>query len=356
MESVEKTIFTNTGETNKNPKYWKDKDVLLEPILNKTIAVIGYGIQGRAQACNLQDSGINVIVGLHQESKTKDLAINDGQKVMDVCQATKQAHIIHILLPDVEQGRIYKNDIEPYLSENTALCFSHGAAIHWKWIVPPSNVDVIMVAPKGPGQRVRELFKEGSGIPSLVAVYQNHSHIAWDLVLAISKGIGSTRAGVIKTEFREEVETDWFGEQVILCGGVQSMIVNAFETLIDSGYQPEVAYFECLHELKSIVDLIYNDGLTEMYNRVSETARYGGLTRGERIIDKNSKNNMKKILNEIQSGQFAKEWIEIYEKEKKQSFQKFMQKIENHQIEKIGKEINENFDILSSNYFVCLNP
>ncbi|HXS59605.1 MAG TPA: ketol-acid reductoisomerase [Candidatus Sulfopaludibacter sp.] len=341
MRAVEKAILTNTDENNKHPKYWKDKDVLLEPILNKTIAVIGYGIQGRAQACNLKDSGINVIVGLHKESKSKELAVNDGQKVMEVCQATKQAHVIHILVPDMEQGRIYKNDIEPYLSENAAICFSHGAAIHWKWIIPPSNVDVIMVAPKGPGQKVRELFKEGFGIPSLVAVYQNHSHTAWDKVLAISKGIGSTRPGVIKTDFKEEVETDCFGEQVILCGGVQSMIVNAFEILIESGYQPEVAYFECLHELKLIVDLIYNSGLTGMYNRVSETARYGGITRGERIIDKKSINNMKKILNEIQSGQFAKEWIEIYEKEKKQSFQKFMQKIENHRIEKIGKDLRE---------------
>lgn len=322
-------------------KRWSDSEVQLGPIENKTIAVIGYGIQGRAQACNLKDSGINVIVGLHSESKSKDIAINDGQRVMSVPEASREADIIHILVPDMEQSRVYKNDIEPFLSENKVLCFSHGAAIHWKWIIPPTNVDVIMVAPKGPGQRVRELFQEGFGTPSLVAVYQDHSGKAWDTVLAISKGIGSTRPGVLKTDFKEEVETDWFGEQVDLCGGVHSMIMNAFETLVDAGYQPEIAYFECLHELKLIVDLIYSNGLTGMYNRVSETARYGGLTRGPRVIDQNTKKRMQEVLEEIQSGKFATEWIEIYGKEKKQSFQKYMEKIENHQIEKVGKDLRK---------------
>jgi ketol-acid reductoisomerase len=322
-------------------KRWSDSEVQLEPIKNKTIAVIGYGIQGRAQACNLKDSGINVIVGLHSESKSKDNAIKDGQRVMSVQEASREADIIHILVPDMEQSRVYKNDIEPFLSENKVLCFSHGAAIHWKWIIPPTNVDVIMVAPKGPGQRVRELFTDGFGTPSLVAVYQDHSGKAWDIVLAISKGIGSTRPGVIKTDFKEEVETDWFGEQVDLCGGVHSMIMNAFETLVDAGYQPEIAYFECLHELKLIVDLIYSNGLTGMYNRVSETARYGGLTRGPRVIDQNTKKRMQEVLEEIQSGKFATEWVDIYGKEKKQSFQKYMEKIENHQIEKVGKDLRK---------------
>ncbi len=251
MESNE-NILSNQRIKNVlgQAKYFKDKDVTLDPIKNKLIAIIGYGIQGRAQACNLKDSGINVVVGLYQESKSKDIAINDGQKVMDVTQASKEADIIYLLVPDMKQGIVYKNNIKPYLSENKIICFSHGAAIHWKWIEPPSNIDVIMVAPKGPGHRVRELFKEGFGIPALVAVYQDRSDNAWNIALAIAKGIGSTRPGVIKTDFKEEVETDWFGEQVNLCGGVHSMITTAFETLVEAGYQPETAYFECLHELK----------------------------------------------------------------------------------------------------------
>jgi ketol-acid reductoisomerase len=241
----------------------------------------------------------------------------------------------------MEQSKVYKSDIEPYLSANKVLCFSHGAAIHWKWIVPPSNVDIIMVAPKGPGQRVRELYQDGFGTPSLVAVYQDYSGNAWDIVLAISKGIGSTKPGVIKTDFKEEVETDWFGEQVDLCGGVHSMILKSFETLVEAGYQPEIAYFECLHELKLIVDLVYSNGLTGMYNRVSETARYGGLTRGPRVMNEEVKSKMKEVLDEIQSGKFASEWVNSYNNEGKQSFQKLMHEIEVHQIEKVGKELRK---------------
>lgn len=236
--------------------------------------------------------------------------------------------------------------MESNISEKV-LCFSHGAAIHWKWIMPPSNVDVIMVSPKGPGQKVRDLFKEGFGVPSLISVYQDYTKKALDIALAISKGIGSSRPGVFMTDFKEETETDCFGEQVNLCGGIQGLILSSFETLVEAGYRPETAYFECLHELKLIVDLVYEKGLTGMYNKVSETARYGGLTRGPVIIGKDTKTKMQNVLKDIQSEKFAKEWSEIYAKEKKQSFDKLVKEIENHQIEKIGKELR---DLMRRNY------
>jgi len=322
-------------------KKWHDNEVSLDPLKDKTIAVIGYGIQGRAQACNMKDSGMNVIVGLRKNGKTWSMAEKDGHKVVEVSKAAESADVIHILIPDMEQADTYNKEIAPYVTEGKALCFSHGAAIHWKWIVPPKNADVLMVAPKGPGQRVRELYVDGFGTPSLVAVYQDYTNKAWDRVLAIAKGIGSTRPGVIKTTFKEEVETDWFGEQVDLCGGAHALVMSAFETLVEAGYQPEVAYYECLHELKLITDLIHKYGITGMYNRVSETARYGGLTRGPHVIGKDSKNKMKEVLNEIQSGQFAEEWVSIYKKEGKNSFGRYMNEIENHQVEKVGKEMRK---------------
>jgi ketol-acid reductoisomerase len=239
----------------------------------------------------------------------------------------------------MEQADTYKKDIARHVTEGKALSFSHGAAVHWKWIVPPKNVDVIMVAPKGPGQRVRELYQEGFGTPSLVAVFQDYTGKALDRSLALAKAIGSTRPGVIQTTFKEEVETDWFGEQVDLCGGAHALMMNAFETLVEAGYQPEVAYFECLHELKLIVDLVQKYGITGMYNRVSETARYGGLTRGPRVVDKEAKAKMKGVLKEIQSGEFAEEWVSMYKKEGKNSFSRYMKDIENHQLEKVGKEM-----------------
>jgi ketol-acid reductoisomerase len=320
-------------------KKWGNNDVTLDSIKNQTIAVIGYGIQGKAQANNLKDSGLNVVVGLRKDGKSWKIAENDGQNVMEVIEAVRIADIIHILIPDMEQAAVYKNEIRPYVTENKALCFSHGASIHWKWIDPPTNVDVIMVAPKGPGQRVRELFQEGFGTPSLVAVYRDYTGTALNRVLALAKGIGSTRPGVIETTFKEEVETDWFGEQVDLCGGAHSLIMKAFETLVESGYQPEVAYFECLHEMKLIVDLIQKYGISGMYNRVSETARFGGLTRGPRVIDESTKSRMKEVLSEIQSGQFADEWLTSYKNEGKNAFQGYLQNLENHQIEKVGKEM-----------------
>lgn len=322
-------------------KKWLDNQVSLAPITDQTIAVIGYGIQGRAQASNMKDSGLNVIIGLRKGGKTWKQAEEEGHKVMEVAEAAKAANIIHILIPDMEQADTYVKEIGKDVTEGKALSFSHGAAIHWKWIVPPKNVDVIMVAPKAPGQRVRELYQEGFGTPSLVAVYQDYTGKAWDRVLAMAKAIGSTRPGVLQTTFKEEVETDWFGEQVDLCGGVHTMMMKAFETLVEAGYQPEVAYFECLHELKLIVDLVQKYGITGMYNRVSETARYGGLTRGPFVLNEESKKRMKESLNQIQSGEFAEEWISKYKKEGKNSFVRYMKEIENHPIEKVGKEMRK---------------
>ena len=322
-------------------KKWQDSDVSIDKVKNEKIAVIGYGIQGRAQTNNMKDSGLQVVVGLRKNGQTWRLAENDGHEVMEVSEAAEQADIIHILIPDMEQPTTFQKEILPHLSEGKALSFSHGAAIHWKWILAPSNVDVLMVAPKGPGEMVRELYLQGFGTPSLVAVYQDYTKYAWDRILAIAKSIGSTRPGVIQTTFKEEVETDWFGEQVDLCGGTHALIMSAFDTLIEEGYQPEVAYFECLHELKLIVDLIQKYGISGMYARVSETARYGGLTRGPRIINTDSKQRMKSVLKDIQTGQFAEEWMSIYKKEGKDSFHRYMEQIEHHQIETVGKEMRK---------------
>jgi ketol-acid reductoisomerase len=322
-------------------KRWLDNQVTLDALNDATIAVIGYGIQGRAQALNMKDSGLDVVVGLRKDGKTWEQAEKDGLKVSDVSEAARLGDVIHILIPDMEQADTYAKIISKHVTKQKALSFSHGAAIHWKWIVPPKDVDVIMVAPKGPGQRVRELFQEGFGTPSLVAVYQDSTGKAWDRVLALAKAIGSTRPGVLQTSFKEEVETDWFGEQVDLCGGTHSLVMNAFETLVEAGYQPEVAYFECLHELKLIVDLVQKYGITGMYNRVSETARYGGLTRGPRVVDKESKKKMKAVLNEIQSGAFAEEWVSVYKKDGKNSFSRFMKEIENHQVERVGRDMRK---------------
>jgi len=322
-------------------KQWMDDQVKLDPIKNETVAVIGYGIQGHAQANNLKDSGIKVIVGLRKGGKSWEQAEKDGHNVQEVSDAAKNADIIHILIPDMEQARLYKQEIAPHLSKGKALGFSHGAAIHWQWIEPPKDVDVVMIAPKAPGQRLRELYLENFGTPALVAVYQDYTKRAWDRCLAMAKGIGCTRAGVLETTFKEEVETDWFGEQVDLCGGAHSLILAAFETLVESGYQPEVAYFECLHELKLIVDLIQRYGITGMYNRCSETARYGGLTRGPRVIDEDVKRKMKQVLSDIQSGKFAEEWVGIYEKEGKIAFERYMKQLEQHKVEQVGKKMRK---------------
>ena len=318
---------------------WKDSDVKLDPIKSETIAVIGYGIQGNAQANNLKDSGLNVIVGVNESGSSWKKAKEDGHQVMSVQDACKKADIVHVLIPDMVQAQVYKEDIAPHLKTGKALSFSHAAAIHWGWITPPKDVDVIMVAPKGPGSKVRETYQQGFGTPSIVAVYQDYTKKAWDRTLAIAKGIGSTRAGVIETTFKEEVETDWFGEQVDLCGGSASMIMNAFETLVEAGYQPEIAYFEVLHELKLIVDMIQRYGIAGMYRRVSETARYGGLTRGPMVMDKDVKEKMKKALKMIQDGTFNQEWTSDYRKNGKNAFDRHMKVIESHQVEQVGKKM-----------------
>ena len=322
-------------------KIWKDDDVSLDPIKNQTIAVIGYGIQGDAQSNNMKDSGLNVIIGLREGGNSWKKAQNDGHKVMSVSQACKEADIIHVLIPDMIQSKIYKEEIGPNLSEGNALSFSHAASIYWKWIEAPNNVDVIMVAPKGPGSKVRETYLDGFGTPSIVAVNQDYTKKAWDRTLGIAKAIGSTRAGVIQTTFKEEVETDWFGEQADLCGGSASMIINAFETLVEAGYQPEIAYFEVLHELKLIVDMIQRYGIAGMYRRVSETARYGGLTKGPVVMNQANKDVMKKVLKQITDGTFNEEWISDYQKNGKNAFDRYMKELESHQIEKVGKSMRK---------------
>ena len=320
---------------------WKDEDISLDTIKNEIVAVIWYGIQGDAQANNMKDSGLNVIVGLKEGGASWQKAKDDGHEVLSVADATKKADIIHILIPDMVQAKVYKEEIESNLSEGNALSFSHAAAIYWKWIDAPENVDLIMVAPKGPGSKVRETYLQNFGTPSIVAVEQDKTGKAWDRTLGIAKAIGSARAGLIQTTFKEEVETDWFGEQADLCGGSASMVVNAFETLVEAGYQPEIAYFEVLHELKLIVDMIQRYGINGMWRRVSETARYGGLTRGPMVMTSDTKENMKKVLTMIQDGTFNDEWIKNYQNEGKASFDKYMKDLDNHQIETVGKQMRK---------------
>ena len=318
-----------------------DKDVTMNDVQKKeTIAVLGYGIQGRAQSGNLSDSGFKVVVGLRKGGKSWDLAKADGHRVLEVVDAAKTADIIHVLVPDMVQGEVYK-EIEPYVTKGKALSFSHGASIHWGWVKPPSDVDVFMVAPKAPGQRVREVYLQGFGTPSVVAVNQDATGRAWQRTLEFAKGIGSTRAGVIKTTFKEETESDWFGEQVDLCGGADRLIRNAFEVLVENGYQPEIAYFECLHELKLIVDLIQRYGIAGMYRGVSETARFGGLTVGGNVINQETKERMRDALRDIQSGAFAERWVKSYQEEKARAFEKYMEELDAHQIEVVGRRLRQ---------------
>ncbi|MEA2045106.1 MAG: ketol-acid reductoisomerase [Euryarchaeota archaeon] len=290
-------------------KVYRDEDADLGVLKDKTIAVVGYGSQGHAQAQNLQDSGLNVVAADVKGSFAWKRAEADGVRVTTTPEAAKEADIIHILLPDEIHPIVYKKDIEPYMEEGNALGFSHGFNIHFSQIIPPENVDVYMVAPKGPGDLVRRTYEEGIGLPCLVAVKQDFSGKAFDTAMAYAKGIGGTRAGVLETTFEEETETDLFGEQVNLCGGITELIKASFETLVMAGYQPEIAYFETCHEVKLIVDLIHEGGLMRMWENVSNTAEYGGLTRGDRIINDQSREAMVDILNEIQTGEFAREWI-----------------------------------------------
>jgi ketol-acid reductoisomerase len=327
-------------QTSGNATAYYDNDVTTTDVRRKeTVAVLGYGIQGRAQASNLRDSGFRVVVGL-REGKSWDLAKSDGHKVMDVVDAAKAADIIHMLTPDMVQKYVYKQ-IEPYVTKGKALSFSHGAAVHWGWVKPPPDVDVFMVAPKAPGQRVREVYLQGFGTPSVVAVHQDATGRAWQRTLEFAKGIGSTRAGVIKTTFKEETESDWFGEQVDLCGGVDRLIRTAFEVLVEAGYQPEIVYFECLHELKLIVDLIQRYGIGGMYRGVSETARFGGLTVGGDVINQDTKERMRKALGDIQSGAFAERWLNAYQNEGQRAFEKYLDELDSHQVEQVGKRLRQ---------------
>jgi len=334
-------MMSNLGQVTGQAVAYYDKDVTTSEVQkNETIAVLGYGIQGRAQSGNLSDSGFKVVVGLRRGGKSWDLAKADGHKVLEVVEAARVGDIIHILVPDMVQGEVYR-EIASSVTAGKAIGFSHGAAIHWGWVKPPSDVDVFMVAPKAPGQRVREVYLQGFGTPSVVAVHQDSTGRAWQRTLEFAKGIGSTRAGVIKTTFKEETESDWFGEQVDLCGGADRLIRNAFEVLVENGYQPEIAYFECLHELKLIVDLIQRYGIAGMYRGVSETARYGGLTVGGNVINQETKERMRNALRDIQSGAFAERWVNSYQNEKARAFEKYLDELDAHPIEQVGRRLRQ---------------
>ncbi|MCD6318516.1 ketol-acid reductoisomerase [Candidatus Aerophobetes bacterium] len=321
-------------------KIYYEKDADITSLEGKTIGVFGYGNQGHAQAQNLRDSGLKVKIGELKGTAGWNKAKEAGFEVKENKEIAQEADILQILIPDEYQAKMYKNDIAPYLKEGKALCFSHGFNIHFHQIVPPEYVDVFMIAPKGPGNLVRRTFVQGKGVPCLIAVYQDATGLAKKLALAYAKGIGGTRAGVIETSFAEETETDLFGEQTVLCGGVTSLIKAGFETLVEAGYQPEMAYFECCNELKLITDLIYEGGFSGMRKAISNTAEYGDLTRGPRVINKNVKAEMKKILGEIQSGEFAREWI-LENSAHRPVFNALAKKDKEHLIEKVGSQLRE---------------
>jgi ketol-acid reductoisomerase len=326
-------------------RLYYDTDANLDLFAGKTIAIIGYGSQGHAHALNLKDSGVNVIVGLYPGSKSVAKAEAAGLTVKNVADAAKVADFIMILLPDEVQKSVYKNEIEPNLEEGNILAFAHGFNIHFGQVLPPANVDVVMVAPKGPGHLVRRTYEQGEGVPALFAVYQDASGKARDRALAYAKGIGGTRAGVLETTFREETETDLFGEQAVLCGGLSALIKAGFETLVNAGYQPELAYFECLHEVKLIVDLVVEGGLATMRDSISNTAEYGDYTRGPRIVTDETKAEMRKILSEIQSGQFAREFV-LENQAGKPGFTALRRQEAEHPIEEVGKELRAMFSWL----------
>jgi ketol-acid reductoisomerase len=326
-------------------RMYYDADANLDLLANKTIAIIGYGSQGHAHALNLKDSGMNVVVGLYPGSKSAIKAKDAGLTVHNVADAAKAADLMMILLPDEVQKTVYKNEIEPHLAAGKVLAFAHGFNIHFGQVVPPADVDVIMVAPKGPGHLVRRTYEQGEGVPALFAVFQDASGQARDRALAYAKGIGGTRAGILETTFREETETDLFGEQVVLCGGLSALIKAGFETLVEAGYQPELAYFECLHEVKLIVDLVVEGGLAKMRDSISNTAEYGDYTRGPRIVTDETRAEMRKILKEIQAGQFAREFV-LENQSGKPGFTAMRRQEAEHQIEEVGKDLRAMFSWL----------
>ncbi|MBQ4102000.1 MAG: ketol-acid reductoisomerase [Oscillospiraceae bacterium] len=317
-----------------------DSDCNLQKLIGKTVAVIGYGSQGHAHAQNLRDSGVRVIIGLYEGSKSAVKAKEDGFEVFNTAEATKQADMIMILLPDEKQAAIYKKDIAPNLTAGMTMAFAHGFNIHYQQIVAPSDVNVVMIAPKGPGHTVRSQYQEGKGVPDLIAVYQDATGDAEDIALAYASAIGGGRAGILKTTFREETETDLFGEQAVLCGGVEALMKAGFETLVEAGYQPENAYFECIHEMKLIIDLVVQKGMEFMRYSISDTAEYGDYTVGHRIITDETKKEMKKVLDEIQNGTFARNWI--LENQANRPYFNSRRRIEaQHPAEAVGKELRE---------------
>jgi ketol-acid reductoisomerase len=319
-------------------RIYYDKDADLKKLKNKKIAVIGYGSQGHAQAQNLRDSGLNVIVGQRPGSANYDLAVSHGFKPVSASEASKEADVIQILTQDHIQAMLYEKDVLPHLKKGKTLVFSHGFNIHYGQITPFRDIDVVMVAPKGPGHLVRSEYEKGAGVPALVAIHQDVSGKAMETALVYARGIGATRAGVIETTFKEETETDLFGEQVVLCGGVTELVKAGFETLVEAGYQPEIAYFECLHELKLIVDLFYQGGIRYMRYSVSDTAEYGDLTRGKRIVTDETRREMKRILEEIQNGSFAREWI-LENKANRPVFNALRRREAEHPIEEVGERL-----------------
>ena len=322
------------------PNRYYEKDGNLDYLAGRTVAIIGYGSQGHAHALNLRDSGVDVLVGLPAGSKSTTKAQAAGLRVLSPADAAKHANVVMMLVPDHIQGDLYNQEIAPHMTAGKTLMFAHGFNIHFGQIKPPADIDITMVAPKAPGHRVRELFTEGVGVPALVAVHQNASGTALERALAYALALGCLKAGVIETNFREETESDLFGEQAVLCGGAAELIRAGFETLVEAGYAPEIAYFECLHELKLIVDLIQEGGLSYMRYSVSDTAEYGDYTRGPRVVNDQTRAEMKKILGEIQSGEFARQWID----ENKSGRKKFLamrEKGHNDQIEVVGRELRE---------------
>ena len=329
-------------------KMYYDQDADLNLLQGKKIAIIGYGSQGHAHAQNLRDSGLSVIVAQRPGGDNYQAAVNDGFTPMSVADAAKEADLIQILLPDQIQAYVYRNEIAPYLTPGKILMFAHGFNIHFFQIIPPKDVDVVMVAPKGPGHLVRRVYTEGGGVPALIAVYQDASGKAKDIALAYAKGIGGTRAGVLETTFKEETETDLFGEQAVLCGGCAELVKAGFDTLIEAGYQPEIAYFECLHELKLIVDLMYEGGIARMRYSISDTAEYGDFMVGKRIINEEIRKEMKKVLHEIQTGQFARNWL--LENQANRPVLNAMRRIEaGHPIEVVGKKLRDMMSWIKKN-------
>jgi ketol-acid reductoisomerase len=317
-----------------------DRDIDLSPIVGAKIGVIGYGSQGRAQALNLRDSGAQVLVGLRKDGKSWGLAVSDGFQPVTVKEASARSDIILVLIPDQHQPTLFKSEIEPNLKAGKTLSFSHGYNIHFGDILPQKNVDVVMVAPKSPGQRVRELYLNGFGVPALFAVYQNPSGHAREFVLALCKGIGASKAGVIETSFKDETESDLFGEQAVLVGGLMRLIIEGYETLVAAGYPSELAYYETCNEMKLIMDLVYQYGFVGMLRRVSDTAKFGGLTVGHKVVDRKVRDNMKQVLAEIRDGTFSKRWTGNRERSTR-DLDQLMKELSNHPIEKVGKEVRK---------------